>query len=326
MSNSNSESDKLLKEVYIPNYILDPDSEGELLQDVPSCPVLVFINSKSGGQLGGDLLITYHSILNKNQVFWPSVKFLICWKRLLSPDAVLHRIYLNLERLKLNGDEFATKIQERLRIIVAGGDGTAGWLLGVVSDLKLPQPPPIATVPLGTGNNLPFSFGWGKRNPGTDRHPVESLLGQVYPEGTHLMIPWFERPIIFDVRPRPHLVESTSESRDLQMVKIGLRVLSRPMLDELPTIYRTLGENYNEIVLPSIIDETLEEVVPQYNATELITRRQLVSWQIHDLLTLRASNFNIVLDDVSITSLTFGKEFTEAVEPKQVAAQEAEGA
>ena len=43
---------------------------------------------------------------------------------------------------------------------VAGGDGTASWLLGVVSDLKLPQPPPIATVPLGTGNNLPFSFGW----------------------------------------------------------------------------------------------------------------------------------------------------------------------
>lgn len=43
---------------------------------------------------------------------------------------------------------------------VAGGDGTAGWLLGVVSDLKLSQPPPIATVPLGTGNNLPFAFGW----------------------------------------------------------------------------------------------------------------------------------------------------------------------
>lgn len=43
---------------------------------------------------------------------------------------------------------------------VAGGDGTAGWLLGVVSDLKLRKPPSIATVPLGTGNNLPFAFGW----------------------------------------------------------------------------------------------------------------------------------------------------------------------
>ena len=43
---------------------------------------------------------------------------------------------------------------------VAGGDGTAGWILGVVCDLKLPHPPPVATVPLGTGNNLPFAFGW----------------------------------------------------------------------------------------------------------------------------------------------------------------------
>lgn len=41
---------------------------------------------------------------------------------------------------------------------------------------------------------------------------------QVYPEGTHLMVPWFERPVIYDVRARPHLVESTSGSRDLQMV------------------------------------------------------------------------------------------------------------
>jgi hypothetical protein len=45
------------------------------------------------------------------------------------------------------------------------------------------------------------------------------------------MIPWFDRPVIYDVRARPHLVESTSGSRDLQMVKIGLRVLTRPMSD-----------------------------------------------------------------------------------------------
>lgn len=36
------------------------------------------------------------------------------------------------------------------------------------------------------------------------------------------MIPWFERPIIYDVRARPHLVESTSGSRDLQMVNSSL--------------------------------------------------------------------------------------------------------
>ena len=43
-------------------------------------------------------------------------------------------------------------------------------------------------------------------------------------------------------------------------------------------------------------------------------------------MTERAANFNIALDDVSITGLTFGKDFTAAIEAKQVAAQEAERA
>ncbi|CAL9132534.1 unnamed protein product, partial [Musa acuminata var. zebrina] len=47
---------------------------------------------------------------------------------------------------------------------------------------------------------------------------IQGIKDKVYPEGTHLMIPWFERPIIYNVRARPHLVESTSGSRDLQMV------------------------------------------------------------------------------------------------------------
>lgn len=51
-----------------------------------------------------------------------------------------------------------------------------------------------------------------------------------------------------------------------------------------------------------------------------------MSKEIRKILTERASNFDIALDDVSITNLKFGKEFREAIEAKQVAAQDAERA
>lgn len=69
-SESNFNED-IKKDFYIPTYILSEDasrSDDVKLRDVPTCPVLVFINSKSGGQLGGDLLNTYQSLLNKDQV------------------------------------------------------------------------------------------------------------------------------------------------------------------------------------------------------------------------------------------------------------------
>lgn len=161
----------MLKEFSIPDYILLPELEIREASHIPACPVIVFINSKSGGQLGGELLTTYCKLLKENQVVDLGEK---------APDKVLHQLYVNLEKHKRSGDSVAPEIQRRLRIIVAGGDGTAGWLLGVISDLKLAQPPPVATVPLGTGNNLPFSFGWGRKNPGTDLQSVKKFLYQVW--------------------------------------------------------------------------------------------------------------------------------------------------
>jgi len=145
-------------------------------------------------------------------------------------------------------------------------------------------------------------------------------------EGTHFMIPWVQRPIIYDIRARPKNVPTMTGSKDLQNVNITLRILFRPRPDALPGIYTTLGQDYDDRVLPSITNEVLKAVVAEFDAGELITLRETLSQRVQKELTARADQFGLILDDISITHLTFAREFSAAVEMKQVAQQDAEKA
>mmetsp|Transcript_16871 Transcript_16871/g.21341 ORF Transcript_16871/g.21341 Transcript_16871/m.21341 type:complete len:286 (+) Transcript_16871:132-989(+) len=150
------------------------------------------------------------------------------------------------------------------------------------------------------------------------------ILPDVRGEGTHFLIPVVQRPIIMDVRTKPREIPSVTGTKDLQMVNIKLRVLWRPNEKDLPTLYRELGTDFDERVLPSIGNEVLKSVVAQYNAEELLSKRAEVSARIKSELQKRAEHFYLILDDVAITHLTFGREFMRAIESKQVASQEAE--
>uniref|UniRef100_A0AAZ3PEU7 Diacylglycerol kinase n=1 Tax=Oncorhynchus tshawytscha TaxID=74940 RepID=A0AAZ3PEU7_ONCTS len=121
-----------------------------MLKPLPSPlmkPVLVFVNPKSGGNQGTKVLQMFMWILNPRQVF----------------------------DLSQGGLELYRKVPN-LRILACGGDGTVGWILSALDELGMTPHPPVAVLPLGTGNDLARTLNWGG---GYTDEPVSKVLCQV---------------------------------------------------------------------------------------------------------------------------------------------------
>lgn len=128
------------------------DTQGLSVLPRPEAPLIVFVNFKSGGRMGPALSFCFNRALSKAQVFDLSQ---------YRPNKVLQKIWDNFAEAEAAGDPNAKYYRDNLRILAAGGDGTVAWLMKTIKDLNLQPPPPIAIMPLGTGNDLSRSFNWG---------------------------------------------------------------------------------------------------------------------------------------------------------------------
>ncbi|KAL8468849.1 hypothetical protein ACS0TY_031888 [Phlomoides rotata] len=172
--------------------------------ELPECPLVVFINPKSGGRHGPELKARLQDLMSEEQVFdLQDVK----------PHEFVKYGLSCLERFSSLGDDCAKEIRGKLRIAVAGGDGTVGWVLGCLGELnvqsRLPVPP-TGIIPLGTGNDLSRSFGWGGSFPFNWKSAIKRTLDKVAhgplarldswsilistPDGEELDIPYSLKP------------------------------------------------------------------------------------------------------------------------------------
>ncbi|KAG4950001.1 hypothetical protein JHK84_043426 [Glycine max] len=76
------------------------------------------------------------------------------------------------------------------------------------------------------------------------------ILNETIGEGTHFLIPWVQKPYIFDIRTHTHTFSFVSGTKDLQMVNQTLCVLSRPDTINSPSSCRTSASSTTKKSFP----------------------------------------------------------------------------
>ncbi|KAL3331774.1 hypothetical protein AABB24_032407 [Solanum stoloniferum] len=190
---STIQKDDLRKRITIPEYLRVAMREAIQNKDVDSVmrhydmanaagaeppqpsesPIIVFINAKSGGRHGPELKARLQDLMGEEQVFDLSA---------VKPNEFVQYGLSCLEKFAALGDTCAKETREKIRVVAAGGDGTVGWVLGCLGELKRQDRdpvPPTGIIPLGTGNDLSRSFGWGGSFPFNWKTATKRILDRV---------------------------------------------------------------------------------------------------------------------------------------------------
>lgn len=144
---------------------------------------------------------------------------------------------------------------------------------------------------------------------------------RILTEGLNWKSP-FQKVVKMDNRTQKKVEEFQAFSSDIQEVNIMLAVNYSINQETAQNLYRTVGvEYYTNIVYPRLLEST-KSVFSSYTAEQLIGNRENLSNEIKDLVIPDVARYGIIISDISVQDIDFTDAFTNAVEAKQVAAQD----
>ena len=141
-----------------------------------------------------------------------------------------------------------------------------------------------------------------------------------------VIIPEFSRdfkflPGIEKILQKSEIENAESVSKDLQAISSTIVVNYKISNKSSATIYRSIGRDYETIMLMPAIHESLKAVTAKYTAEELVTSRSKVAVEIQETLEEKMADYGILIEKFNIVNFSFSEEFSKAIEAKEVAQQ-----
>lgn len=146
----------------------------------------------------------------------------------------------------------------------------------------------------------------------------------LYP-GLHVAIPFYQTINQVSVQPQTVTSDESGSTHDLQLVNTSIAVTFHVNPDAAPDFYRnfrdfdTLG---TRIITPAVSND-VKAVTANYDAEELVTKRDIVDAQIKELIVASLAPYHLTVEAVNVANFAFSQAYTQAIEEKQVAQQQA---
>jgi len=138
--------------------------------------------------------------------------------------------------------------------------------------------------------------------------------------GVNFIAPW-QNVVKMDNRTQKVDIVTSAFSSDIQQVDLQMSLNYCIDQSTAQNLYKTVGINYYENVMYPRVQENTKAIISQYTAENLIANRNVLSDSIVELLSVDMTEYGITIVSVAIEDIDFTDAFTNAVEAKQVAAQ-----
>lgn len=143
---------------------------------------------------------------------------------------------------------------------------------------------------------------------------------KTYDAGFNMKAPW-QSVITMDNRVQKANTTLACFSADIQEVSVSYTLNYQIDKVNAQEIYKTVGKEYYDTVIVPNIAEAVKVVTARYTAEQLVSARAELVVAVEEVLSASLAKYNIQVVSTAIEDMDFTDAFTNAVEAKQVAAQ-----